>query len=151
MAASVISSVDAIFDNHIAQGHICDTKVNDIGVDYTEDTEAITCNDTEAITCNDTEADDAKVNDNSMVIPDSDLDRFILGEIERRTSKCTSWKMLEQCFRWSRVQDYLKELGVDDNEVLVADLKRLLVKKQLNDVVYDNKAHKILRLNHNDI
>eukprot|EP00798_Chlamydomonas_sp_ICE-L_P029453 gene29453-5798_t len=141
MASSVISRVDALFDNDCASPEDCnggyggESGVSEVmGVTGVVEVSGVS-----------DEQDDA------MVTPDSDLDRYILGEIDRRTSKSTSWKMLEQCFRWSRVQEYLTELGLQEDAVLVADLKMMLVQKKLNDVVYDNKSHKVVRLTHRDI
>jgi len=132
MASSVISRVDALFDNNCASPKEC----NGGELEVMEVVEVSGVIDKQ---------------DDAMVTPDSDLDRYILGEIDRRTSKSTSWKMLEQCFRWSRVQEYLTGLGLQEDAVLIADLKMMLVKNKLLDVVYDNKSHKVVRLNHGDI
>lgn len=138
MASSVISRVDALFDNN------CESP-KDCNEGYDDESEVMGVTGVTGVSRVSDKQDDA------MVTPDSDLDRYILGEIDRRTSKSTSWKMLEQCFRWSRVQEYLTEMGLQEDEVLIAELKRMLVKKKLNDVVYDNKSHKVVRLNHRDI
>lgn len=122
MASSVISKLDSIFDCE-------DIKLHD---DSNERIPESSCD---------------GANDN-VVVPNSELDRFIQNEIDQRVSKSTTWRMLEQCFKWSCIKEYLKVKGKDDDTDLLNELKTMLVKRMLLNVIYDNKTQKIVCLNH---
>jgi hypothetical protein len=75
------------------------------------------------------------------------LDAFIQREMEARMKKNTSWKHLETCFKWSRVQDYMADCGVTSVDPAYAQVRDMLKANQLTHVQYDTGSRRVIRLN----
>ena len=63
-----------------------------------------------------------------------------------RLQKSVSWKHLETCFKWSRIQDYMHACGVADDDPLFTEVKELMKENRLTKVEYDAHARRVLRL-----
>ena len=87
----------------------------------------------------------------NVIVPNSELDLFILDDINKRNNKHVTWKLLEQCFRWSRIQIYLREIDVHEDAALCQELRSLLVQRKLTEVNYDHRTQKIIKLNYKGI
>ena len=75
------------------------------------------------------------------------LNEFIDREINMRMTKSVTWKNLESCFKWARVQEYLSEQDIDVDDPVVGRLRGMLKANQLINVQYSTRTRKILKLN----
>jgi hypothetical protein len=75
------------------------------------------------------------------------LDEFIDREINARMTKNVTWKNLESCFKWARVQEYLSDLEICRDDPVVLRLRNMLKSNQLINVQYNQKTRKIIKLN----
>lgn len=79
------------------------------------------------------------------------LDEFIDREISMRMAKTVTWKNLETCFKWARIQEYLTDNAVVADNPIVARLYGMLKANQLVNVQYNARERKILKLNAEDL
>ena len=79
------------------------------------------------------------------------LDEFIDREINARMTKNVTWKNLESCFKWARVQEYLSDLDICQDDPVVSRLRDMLKSNQLVNVQYNQKTRKIIKLNMENI
>jgi hypothetical protein len=75
------------------------------------------------------------------------LNEFIDREINMRMTKSVTWKNLESCFKWARVQEYLSEQDIDVDDPVVGRLRGMLKANQLGNVQYSTRTRKIIKLN----
>jgi hypothetical protein len=79
------------------------------------------------------------------------LDEFIDREINARMTKNVTWKNLESCFKWARVQEYLSDHEICQDDPVVLRLRNMLKSNQLINVQYNQKTRKIIKLNTDDM
>jgi hypothetical protein len=78
------------------------------------------------------------------------FDKKIESDIDSAKLKSKSWNTLDTYIKWNYIECFLIEKQIQDKEKILS-FKTALQKQLINNVVFDNKLKKIIKLNFKDI
>lgn len=72
---------------------------------------------------------------------------ILLNNLDRETElamKKKSWNLMDMCFKWRYILNYLENLGINEKDSIM--IKDLFIKKQLTNIIFNSKEKKITSL-----
>ena len=92
-----------------------------------------------------------KVQDTTQLQSLTDIDQSVIPSEIAQTMKKKSWKTLDNCFKWSLIENYIDSIDEPHKKPNKKDLnilKSLIINRKKEDVTYDKNDNKISLLNY---
>jgi len=82
-----------------------------------------------------------------LLVEDTEVDDCVFEKESAHAMKNKSWKMMDMCFKWKHILDYVSSLDRIDPEMTLVKIKELFMGNKLLTIVYDTKSKCISKLN----